>query len=151
HLIRTFVVVAGDDPGKVSMPQMFRLILGPMLVLGASNTALAVNAPVKEQLVYTVQHSKYGEIGTYTNTIEHEGDITNVTTTAKLSVSVLGMKVYRQDIARHETWLGNRIVDFRGVTTENGKAIELRGKAEGDHFLIMTPNGTTNAPADVRL
>src|SRR4029079_16801834 len=44
-----------------------------------------------------------------------------------------------------------RIVDFHSVTTENGKTVELSGKAEGDHFAIMTPNGTTNAPADVRL
>src|SRR6266446_1823229 len=140
------------------------LVVVPMLTLSAelaalaSNepgkqrlAALASNEPEKQQLVYNVQHSKYGKIGTYTNTIEHQGGMTNVTTDAKLAVSVLGVNLYRQDISRREIWRGNRIVDFHGVTTENGKTVELNGKAEGDHFAIMTPNGTTNAPADVRL
>jgi hypothetical protein len=136
---------------EVSMSQKFRLvILVPMLALSASGVALAANAPGKEQLVYNVQHSKYGKIGVYTNMIEHQGDITNVTTIANLTVSVLGVNMYRQDISRRETWRGNRVVDFHGVTTENGKMVELNGKAEGDHFAIVTPNGKTNAPADVR-
>jgi hypothetical protein len=74
-----------------------------------------------------------------------------VTPEAKLSVSLLGIKVYRQDISRRETWRGNRLVDFHGVTTEDGKTLALDGKAEGDHFVMMTPKGKTNAPADVRI
>src|SRR5215467_3331488 len=66
---------------------------------------LVTPAPLaKEQLVYSVRHSKYGKIGTYTNTIEHHGYTTNVTTDGKLAVSVLGINLYRQDISRHETW-----------------------------------------------
>jgi len=126
------------------------LVLAPMLALSASS-AMAADPLSKEQLVYSVQHSKYGKIGTYTNMIEHRGDITNVMTSARLAVSVLGMNVYRQEISRHETWQGNRVVDFHGITTENGKRVEVSGKAVGDHFAITTPNGTTNAPADVRL
>jgi hypothetical protein len=127
------------------------LVFVPILAGSAASAALVDNAPGTQQLVYRVQHSKYGNIGTYTNTIEHQGDMTNVTTNAKLSVSVLGVNFYRQDISRRETWRGNRIVDFHGITTENGKTVELNGKAEGDQFAMMTPNGTTNAPADVRL
>ena len=137
------------------------LVVVPMLTLSAVSAALvgndpgkeqlASNEPEKQQLVYDVQHSKYGKIGTYTNTIEHQEGMTSVTTDAKLAVSVLGVNLYRQNISRREIWQGNRIVHFHGVTTENGKTIELVGNAEGDHFAIMTPNGTTNAPADVRL
>jgi hypothetical protein len=126
------------------------LVFVPVLAVSTASAALVGNAPGTQQLVYQVQHSKYGNIGTYTNTIEHQGDMTNVTTNAKLSVSVLGVNFYRQDISRRETWRGNRIVDFHGVTTENGKRVELNGKAEGDQFAMMTPNGMTNAPADVR-
>lgn len=133
------------------MSNTFRLIVVAMLALSASSAAMAASASDHEQLIYNVQHSKYGKIGVYTNTIEHQGDITNITTTAKLAVSVLGVNMYRQDVSRHETWRGNRVVDFHGVTTENGKRIELIGKAEGDHFAIKTPDGTTTAPADVRL
>ena len=83
--------------------------------------------------------------------IEHHGNMTDVTTDAKFALSILGVNMYRQDISRRETWRGNRIVDFHGVTTENGKSVELDGKAEGDHFAIMTPQGKMNAPADVRV
>lgn len=140
------------------------LVVVPMLMVSAVSAALvnndpeaeeleapAVNEPAKQQLVYNVEHSKYGRIGTYINTIEHRGETTNITTNAKLAVSVLGVNLYRQDISRREIWRGNRIVHFHGVTTENGKTVELIGKAEGDHFALTTPSGTTTAPADVRL
>lgn len=136
------------------------LIVVPMLTISAVSAALMSNEPgepragdepEKQQLVYNVQHSKYGKIGTYTNTIEQQGDITNITTNANLAVSILGVNLYRQDISRREIWHGNRIVHFHGVTTENGKAVELIGRAEGDHFAITTPSGTTTAPADVRV
>ncbi|SRR6266436_5390448 len=145
-LSAVIAALLGNDPGKQQLAALASNEPGKQRL-----AALASNEPEKQQLVYNVQHSKYGKIGTYTNTIEHQGGMTNVTTDAKLAVSVLGVNLYRQDISRREIWRGNRIVDFHGVTTENGKTVELNGKAEGDHFAIMTPNGTTNAPADVRL
>jgi hypothetical protein len=140
------------------------LIVLPMLTISAVSAApvgddtgkeqvaaLASSERGTQQLVYNVQHLKYGKIGTYTNTIEHDGDITTVTTNARLAVSVLGVNLYRQDISRREIWRGNRIVQFHGVTTENGKTVELIGVAQGDHFAMMTPSGTTTAPAKVRI
>lgn len=129
----------------------FLLALVPLVALGTAEAAVVDSAPAKQQLTYTVQHSKYGTIGTYTNTIERQGDTTHVATEAKLGVSMLGISFYSQNISRKETWRGNRIVDFKGVTTTNGKSIELTGKADGDHFTMMTPNGATTAPADVRI
>jgi hypothetical protein len=36
------------------------------------------------------------------------------------------------------------------VTTENGKASEVNGAAEGDHFTLRTQAGTIAAPANVK-
>jgi hypothetical protein len=101
-------------------------------------------------MVYQVQHSKYGDVGSYTNTVEKNGDGTTVNTQGHIKVSVLGIPAYRQDFDRTEHWKGSRLVNFHGQTTENGKKSEVNGIAEGDHFTVVAPAGTATAPMDVR-
>jgi hypothetical protein len=43
------------------------------------------------------------------------------------------------------------LVSFHGVTTVNGKAMEMTGAAQGDQFVMMGPEGDTIAPASVKL
>jgi len=130
---------------------MLRHALSLSLLLLAADWVQAAPAPGPQKLVYTVTHSKYGKLGTFTNTIEASGDKTTVKSDAHYNVSVLGVSFYRQDVSRVETWSGGRLVGFHGMTSENGKAVELNGKAEGDKFVLTTPEGTVTAPADVRL
>jgi Domain of unknown function (DUF6134) len=104
-----------------------------------------------ERMVYRVQHPRYGNIGTYSNAVEKSGNTTTVTTEAHILVSVLGVVLYRQDIARQERWNADRLVAFHGVTTVNGKSIELTGSADGDRFVLMSPDGAIVAPASVRI
>jgi hypothetical protein len=125
---------------------LISLLLGPML--GQSVPALSASP---ERMVYRVQHSRYGNIGTYSNAVEKAGNVTTVTTEAHILVSVLGVVLYRQDIARQERWNADRLVAFHGVTTVNGKTIELNGSADGDRFVLMSPNGPIVAPASVRI
>jgi uncharacterized protein DUF6134 len=104
-----------------------------------------------QKLVYTVHHSRYGTIGTYTNTVEKAGDNTIVKTEAHVAVSLLGVSFYRQDASREERWNGDRLVSFHGVTTVNGHSLELNGMAEGDRFVLKSPEEEIAAPANVRL
>jgi len=130
-----------------------------VLVLALSGIAAAAMADVPAspdsgavtKLVYRVQHSIYGTVGTYTNTIEKSGDTTNVTTEAQIRVSILGIVLYRQNISRTERWVADRLVFFHGVTTTNGETLELNGSADADRFLMMTPDGEVAAPSGVRL
>jgi hypothetical protein len=101
-------------------------------------------------MVYQVRHSKYGDIGRYTNTVETNAGSTTVKTQGHIKVSILGIPAYRQDFDRTEHWDGSRLVKFHGETTENGKKVEVNGSAEGDHFRLVAPSGTTTAPMDVR-
>jgi Family of unknown function (DUF6134) len=119
--------------------------------IGTAHAAVTGGAPQKQLLVYRVQHSTYGSLGTYTNTIERNGEETKVTTDGKFSISVFGFSLFSQIITRVETWRGGRIVGFHGVTTRNGETVELSGMAEGDSFVMTTPEGTTAAPATVRI
>jgi hypothetical protein len=102
-------------------------------------------------LIYTVYHSRYGTIGTYTNAVEKTGETTTVVTNAHIQVSLLGVVFYRQDASRQERWAGNRLISFHGVTTVNGKPFEMTGAPQGDRFVMMSPDGDIVAPASVRI
>ena len=123
-----------------------------MFALAAAALVLAPSAfAAPQKLVYEVRHSTYGRIGTYTNSVETSGDMTTVTTEGRIRVSLLGIVLYRQDFDRVERWAGERLMSFQGLTTTNGRAIEVRGRAEGDSFAVSSPNGSFMAPAMVRL
>jgi hypothetical protein len=127
--------------------------LKPLLLSGAL-FALSVawtNSADAAQFEYRVQHPSYGPIGTYTNTVEKNGDMTIVKTKGDIKVKLLGLVVYRQDIDRTEQWAGDRLISFHSVTTVDGKATEVKGMAEGDHFTIATPKGTVTAPPTIRV
>jgi hypothetical protein len=121
----------------------------------AAAASMAMITPAQpatpQSLVYTVHHSRYGDIGTYSNAVEKTGETTTVVTNAHIQVSILGVVLYRQDAARQEHWSGNRLMSFHGVTTVNGKAFEMSGTAQGDRFVMMSPDGDIVAPASVRI
>src|SRR5207249_3228327 len=136
------------EPSEILMHSRMLLVslLGAMLM--QSTPALSASP---ERMVYRVQHSRYGNIGTYSNAVEKTGNVTTVTTEAHIAVSILGVVLYRQDIARQERWNADRLVSFHGVTTVNGRSYELSGSAEGDRFVLMSPEGPIVAPATVRI
>ena len=132
---------------------MRRLLAAAALIAGTLLTsAESVAAPAAAQkFIYSVHHSRYGTIGSYTNTVVRNGDDTTVNTDIKIAVSIIGVTLFRQDASRQEHWSGGRLVSFHGVTTTNGRPIQLDGAAEGDRFVMKTPEGEMEAPADVRL
>jgi Family of unknown function (DUF6134) len=113
----------------------------------ASLGATAAAAPVV--LSYEVDHSLYGNVGTYINSIERNGDTVTVRTEARFKASLLGIVYYREDADRIERWQGKRIVYFSGVTMTNGHAIKLQGEARDNQFIIDSPTGRIIAPSTV--
>lgn len=106
-------------------------------------------AEVPAEFVYQVNHSVFGDIGTYTNTVEPTRDGTTVQTRAHFEIKVLGMKMYREDAERTERWQGNRLVSFHGVTNKGKGPAEVKGEARGNSFVITSPEGTITAPWSV--
>lgn len=122
------------------------LAAGATLVLGAGPAfADAV------QLNYSVNHSKYGNIGTFANTVDTEGQDATVTTNLNIQVKFLGIPAYRQKAQRVEKWQGDRLVFLHSVTDTNGKSVAVDGVAKGGQFQVTTPSGTAMAPANVRV
>jgi hypothetical protein len=104
-----------------------------------------------QKLVYQIRHPVYGRIGTYTNLVDTNGQLTTVTTEGRIRVSFLGIVLFRQDFDRIERWVGERLMSFQGMTTTNGRSVEVKGQAEGGGFAVQSPNGSFMAPATVKL
>lgn len=113
--------------------------------------AAAPAAAEVRTLTYDVRHPVYGRIGTYTNVVDRSGNSATIMTDARIRVSIMGVVLYRQDISRTEHWQDGRLVSFQGLTTVNSEKLEVDGMADGDHFIVMSPSGTVNAPATVKL
>lgn len=126
---------------------MSRAVFIAALSLAAAFAVPACAAP--ERYEYRVIHPTYGDIGTYSNTVDRVGDDTEVTSELRIVVRILGIVVYRQEAQRIERWHGQTLVSFDGVTTTNGKTLPVHGVARNGAFVVSTPSGTITAPADV--
>jgi Family of unknown function (DUF6134) len=112
----------------------------------ASDPAVAQSSA---QLVYRVNHSVFGDIGTYTNAVEPTRDGTTVKTRAHLEVKMLGVRLHREDAERTERWQGSRLVSFHSVTDKGDGPAVVNGVARGNSFVISSPEATFTAPASV--
>lgn len=132
---------------------MIILLLGRLalaaLPLAFCPAALSASPAADQVYEYRIDHPVFGEVGTYVNTIRRNGTHTDVETRITVEVKIVGNVVYRQDAERRERWQDGRLAAFRGVTEINGERVEVRGRAEGDSFVITAPQGTIVAPADV--
>src|SRR6516164_11752406 len=116
-----------------------------VLLIGAfagSVTADPAVAQSSAQLVYRVNHSVFGDIGTYTNTVEPSREGITVKTHAHFEVKMLGVRMHREDAERPEHWQGNRLVSFHGVTDKGDGPMQVNGEARGNSFVITSQEGT---------
>lgn len=120
-----------------------------IMVLGALLLGAPTASAASDSLEYRVFHPTYGEIGTYTNVVDHHGDATDVHTTVNIRVRILGIVVYRQDAQRTEHWQGEKLLAFDGVTVTNGDRLEVHGEQRDGGFVIESPNGRVVAPGTV--
>jgi hypothetical protein len=136
----------------MAIPARFHFLavgLASAIVTGTVSANAAEDTPRK--MVYRVQHPKYGDVGTYTNTIEKAAGNTTVTTQGRVKISIFGVVAYRQEFVCIERWIGSRLVNFHGVTTKNGRRTEVNGAATGSEFTLTTPAGTVSVPDNVKL
>ena len=77
-------------------------------------------------------------------------DGATVLTRAHFEVSMLGVRMYREDSESTERWQRNRLVSFHRVSDKGDGRAEVKGEARGDNFVITSPRGTVTAPAAVQ-
>jgi len=146
--------------GKPSRcPNIIRLIkeflMRPwLLLLLAALGLLTAEIPVRAQdRVYTysydVVHPFYGTIGTFTESIAGSGDTTRIDSHVRVAVSILGIVLHREEGDHTEIFRGDRLVLLESATTTNGVRLDVRGQAQGNHFVVTSPAGIVEAPGDI--
>jgi hypothetical protein len=113
---------------------------------------LAAAIPVRAQeqaYSFSVVHSVYGTIGTFTESIARSGDTTRIDTHVRIAVKILGIVAHRKDSDRSEIFHGDRLVSLQSATTTNGIRLDVRGEAQGQHFVVTSSLGVVEAPASV--
>jgi hypothetical protein len=126
--------------------RLFAAIVGVMAGVAAAGPAFA---EASAQFTYRVTHSVFGDIGTYTNTVEQAPNGTTVQTRVHFEVKMLGVRMYREEAERTERWQGDRLISFRGVTDKGDGPAEVKGEARGNSFVISSAQGTVTAPASI--
>src|SRR5260221_211697 len=121
--------------------QRCRCLVASVAILGLA--ASAARADERAVYQYLVEHPSYGTIGTYTDTVQQNGDTKRIDTQLRVAVRVLGIPMHREEADRTEEWRGDRLVSFHSVTVTNGTKIEVNGRAQGRDFVITSPQGTT--------
>jgi hypothetical protein len=113
---------------------------------------LTAVGPVRAQeraFDYSVVHPFYGTIGTFTENIARTGGTTRIDSHVRVAVKILGIVVHREESDHVEIFHGDRLVTLRSATTTNGTRIDVQGEAQGDHFVVTSPSGVVEAPADI--
>lgn len=126
-----------------------RLSLLLLFSIPGAAAAEAPEAGASKVYKYKIHHPVYGEIGTYTNTIRQDGNDVSVRNEVRATVKILEIIVHDHKSQSMELWRDGRIVSFKGNTKENGTVFEIRGRAEGDKFIVSGPQGQTEAPLNV--
>src|SRR5437016_2475156 len=145
-MIMTRANLGGDARTRHWNTMVFAAVVG-VLAFVAAVGAGAAETPA--EFVYRVSHSMFGEIGSYANTIHTTRDGVTVRTRVEFEVSMLGIRMYRENAERTEQWQGDRLVSFHGVTDKGKGPVEVKGEARGDSFLISSSQGIVTAPASV--
>lgn len=112
--------------------------------------AAAIPASAQEQAYsFSVVHSVYGPIGKFTESIARDGDTTRINSHVSIAVKILGIVAHRKESDRTEIFHGDQLVSFQGSTITNGTRLDVRGEVQGKHFVVTSPTGSIEAPADV--
>lgn len=131
------------------MSRLSALLACAVLVGTCAGIRPALAGP--EVYEYRIEHPLYGDIGTYTNIVDKSGAEADVETKLNIVVKLLGIVVHREEAERHEQWQNDRLTLFRSLTTTNGTPLAVAGEARGNSFVITSPTGTVDAPADIRV
>lgn len=127
---------------------MRRCLRWLLAVVGLLTAALPAWAQ-ERSYSYGVVHPLYGTIGTFTESIARSDGITQIDSRLRIAVKILGIVVDREEGDHTEIFRGDRLVSLRGVTIANGTRLDVRGEAQGDYFVVTSPTGVVDAPADV--
>lgn len=118
--------------------------------MGLSVIAGAGPARAGQQVfTYSVVHPVYGVIGTLTDTIDRGSENSRISERLRIAVKFLGIVAFREASDTTEIMRGDRLVLLQSVTEKDGQRREVHGEADGDQFVVNTPEGSFTGPATI--
>lgn len=118
--------------------------MGLNIIIGAT-PALAG----QQVYIYSVVHPLYGKIGTLTDTIDRNPEVTRINSRLRIVVELFGIVVYRQESDMTEIMRGNRLISLQSVSEKDGQHLEVHGEAKGDQFMVNATAGSSAGPATI--
>jgi hypothetical protein len=113
--------------------------------LGAAAPRLALAGSVPRPLKFKVMRDGR-QIGSHSVGFERAADGMRVSTAIDLEVKIAFISAFRFSHRGVERWEGDRLVELKSTTNENGERFEVSGMLAADNLRITAPNGTTVAP-----
>ena len=98
---------------------------------------------------YTVVHPIYGEIGTFTDTIDRSAEAMRIDAQLRVAVKLLGVVAYREESDTTEVLHGDRLISLQSVTNRDGRHLEVHGEAQGERFMVNCTLGSFTAPGTI--
>lgn len=146
--IKTRDLMTGRQSGARTLPRA--LVLAALACAALPGTTAGVHGDVPEKVyTYSINHPTHGNIGTYKNSIIDTGAQISVLNDIGVQVKVLLIVAHKESSHSREIWRDGRLMSFSGETQENGKKTVVTGTAEGQKFVVDTPQGAKVAPASV--
>jgi hypothetical protein len=110
--------------------------------LGALLPGQAFARPTRSRIKFVVLQNGQA-IGHHTVSFERTGTSLRVSTAIDLEVRLRELAPFHFSHRGEERWGGNRLVELRGRTDENGERFEVAATLAGDALQIAAPNGLT--------
>ena len=103
------------------------------------------------QLVYTyaVLHPHYGEIGTFTDTIDRRPGTMRIEGRLRIAMKFFGIILYRKETDVTAIMRDERLISLQSVTKKGGEYLQVRGEVLGDQFVVNTTSGTFAGPTTI--
>lgn len=135
----------------------FMHVTGAVLAVSACavSSSLAIPALAEtpglagQVYTYAVRHPLYGEIGTFTDTIDRQPETMRIDGRLRIAVKFLGIVFYRQESDITAIMRDDRLVSLESVTKKDGEHLEVRGEAQGDQFVVNGTAGSFAGPATI--
>src|SRR5262249_41091133 len=120
------------------------------LFLVALQPAIGGTGAAPQTYVYVVKHPRYGNIGSYTETIDKEPDTTRLSSELRVAVKILGIVVHREETSATAIWRNARLAFVRSVTKINSVRTDVSGAIDRNVFKVQSASGTETAPNGVK-
>ena len=107
------------------------------LALAAGRAPVAAAPDWPSEITYTVLREGTS-VGRHVTTFGRDAGLLVVRNDIELTVSFLGITLYRYDHVSEERWDGDRLVALDSRTSKNGTDKRLQGRRDGDGPLVLS-------------